>query len=116
MSYWKDMGLLRKDTEQTFEKAFLLVREQNAIKRVPFKYRTIDEERVVDADSVMPMTYDKRTKGIFVWAYWLPFVSGAKVDFGDIQMTVSSSTEVKDREKALSDGKGIIGLNVYFGE
>ena len=115
MGYWNDMGLLRKDDQQTFEKAYLLVRQNNSITRVPFRYKTIDES-VADTNSVMPMSYDKRTKGIFVWAYWLPFVNGAKVDFGDTIMTVSSSQNVVDCEKALSDGKGIIGMNVYFGE
>lgn len=115
MSYWKKMGLLRKDEEQTFEKAFLLVRENNQITRVPFKYKTINES-VADTDSIMPMSYDKRTKGIFAWAYWLPFTSGARVDFGDITMTVSNTQNVVDSEKAQSDGKGIVGINVYFGE
>ena len=116
MSYWGDLGLLRKDEQQVFEKAVLLVRADNNIKEVPFKYRTISEDRVSDEMSVMPMTFDKRTKGIFVPAYWLPFCNGARVDFGDITMIVTSTQNVVDSEKALSDGKGIIGVNVYFGE
>ena len=116
MSYWNEMGLLRNDNNKCFEKAYLLTRMQDRIKKIVFKYETIADDVVVDTDSSMPMAYDKRTKGIFVPSYWLPFVNGARVEFSDgTTMTISSITKVIDKDKAERDGKGIIGLNIYFG-
>lgn len=116
MGYWRDLGLLRKDDQQAFEQATLLVRGTDEIKRINFKYKTISDDRNIDTNSIMPMSFDKRTKGIFCPSYWLPFCNGARVDFGDITMTISSTTNVIDSERALSDGKGIVGINIYFGE
>ena len=114
MGYWKD--ILRKDDKHCFEEAFLDVRDIKGIKQVPFKYSTITDDAIVNTESALPMTYNKRTKAIFVSDYTLPFVNGARVTFKDkTSMVVSSIIKVIDEQKALSDGKGIIGLNVYLG-
>lgn len=115
MGYWEKLGLLRKDDNNCFEKAFLEVRNFD-IEKVPFRFKTISDDVLTDTESVMPMTYDKRTKGIFVPDYRLPFVNGARVIFLDgTTMVVSSIVKVVDDAKAQADGIGTIGLNVYFG-
>lgn len=114
MGYWKN--ILRKDDRHCFQDAFLEVRTARGIKKEPFKYSTINDDALVDTDSAIPMSYDKRTKAIFVSDYWLPFVNGARITFKDnTSMVVSSIIKVVDEQKALSDGQGVIGLNIYLG-
>lgn len=116
MGYWKSLDLLRNDNRNCFQRAFLEVRTKDGMKKMPFTYTTISDDTLTDTESAMPMNFDKRTKGIFVTKYWLPFVSNARIQFKDgSTMTVTSTTKVVDEQKALTDGEGIIGLNVYLG-
>lgn len=116
MSYWDKFNLLRKDEQQCFEEAFLEVRTAEENKKIPFKYSTITDDVLVNTDSAIPMSYDKRTKAIFVTQHWLPFVNGARIVFKDKStMFISSVTKVIDKQKALTDGEGVIGLNLYLG-
>ena len=116
MSYWNKLGLLRGDNNNCFLRAFLQVRTDEDIEEVEFKYKVISDNTLTDTASIMPMTYDKRTKGIFVYDYRLPFVNGARVRFLDgTTMTISSIVEVVDEFKAQNNGMGVIGLNVYLG-
>lgn len=116
MGYWERLGFIRKDKMKCFEYAELEVRSKETIKLFKFRFKTIAEDRVDNVESSLAITYDKRIKGIFVFDYKLPFVSGARVKFNDnTTMTVTNVVKVIDEDKAESDGKGIIGLNVYFG-
>lgn len=114
MGYWKD--ILSKDDKHCFQEAFLEVRDNKGIKKLPFKYSTINDDTIVNTESALPMTYDKRTKAIYVRNTHLPFINGARVVFKDnTSMVVSSIIKVIDEQKALSDGEGVIGLNIYLG-
>lgn len=116
MSYWKGLGLIRKDKRNAFQKAYLYVRTSDDIEKLPFTFCTIQDDSLSMVESTMPIDYDKRTKGIFTYNYTLPFVNGARVEFLDgTTMYVSSIISVVDEEKAQADGKGIVGLNIYFG-
>lgn len=114
MGYWNKF--LRKDKKNCFQDATLLVRVYEDIKEIPFKFSSVNDDVLLDAESSIPMTYDKRTKAIFVYDYKLPFVNGARIRFADNStMTISSIVKVVDEKKAFSDGEGIIGLNIYLG-
>lgn len=116
MSYWNSLGLLRKDRRKCFQRAFLLVRANGEIKKYPFKFSTINDDAITDAESAIPMNYDKRTKAIFTPNINLNFVNGGRVEFLDgTTMTISAVIKQIDEQKALSDGEGVIGLNIYFG-
>lgn len=116
MSYWNELGLLRNDNKNCFQRAFLLVREKDGIKKMPFKYSTLNDDAVTDTESVIPMNYDKRTKAIYTPSYNLPFVNGGRVEFKDgSTMTISAVIKQVDEQKAITDGEGLIGLNIYLG-
>ena len=116
MSYWRSLGLIRKDKRNCFQTGFLLVRANGEIKKLPFKFSIISDSVLSNETSVLPMEYDKKVKQIFTPAYQLPFVNNARIEFTDgHSMVISSITEVVDEEKAQSDGKGLVGLNIYLG-
>ena len=117
MGFWNDLGLLRKDNNKCFQKAFLITRDKtHAEKRIPIKFSVVSETNVADTLSAMPMTYDKKTRTIFVYQYNLPFVTGARIEFMDKStMTITSIDEVIDEDKAERDGRGLIGFNLYLG-
>lgn len=116
MSYWKSLGLIRKDQRNCFQTGFLLVRANGEVKKHPFKFSIVSNTVISSETSVVPMQYDKTIKTIFTPAFHLPFVNGARIEFTDgHSAVVSNITEVIDEEKAQSDGNGLIGLNLYLG-
>lgn len=116
MSFWRSLGLIRKDQRNCFQTGFLLVRANGEIKKRPFKFSIVSDTIISKEMSVMPMEYDKKVKQIFTPAVDLPFANGGRIEFTDgHSMVISSVTEVIDEEKAQSDGKGLIGLNINLG-
>ena len=116
MGYWDKLGLLRNDNQNCFEDGILEIRTTDGIGEIHFRYKTINDDALIDTESAIPMTYDKRTKAIFTNQHNLPFVNGARIKFKDnTTMVISSVIKVVDEQKALSDGQGVIGLNIYLG-
>lgn len=116
MSYWENMGLLRKDNTKCYQIGFLYVRGKHGENRLTFNFRDVATETISNAESIANFTYDKKTKTIFTPNTNLPFVNNARIGFMDgSTMVISSISQVIDENKAQFDKKGIIGLNLYLG-
>ena len=75
---------------------------------------TIELIRTVRNNTGVPIAIMYDTKGPEFRT--LNFVNGGRVEFLDgTTMTISAVIKQIDEQKALSDGEGVIGLNIYFG-
>ena len=116
MSFWKTTGILNNnaDNHRCYEKAYLIEKSQDKLLLKPFPFETITNEAYTETTGIIG-EYVARSKTIYTPFYFLGFCKGARVKFIDGQeLVVKDVIEVQDNKKALSDGKGLIGLNIVF--
>lgn len=116
MSFWKTTGILNNNANdnECYEKAYLLEKADGAILQKAFKFKTIADEVYQEASGITGQ-YTSRSKTIYTPFYWLGFCRGARVKFVDGQeLVVKDISEVIDSKKAMSDGKGLKGLEITF--
>lgn len=116
MGFWKETGILANgiNNHKCYEKAELLVKADGEILPKLFKFETISNEVYQETSSIIG-EHITRSKTIYTPYIWLDFQRGARVRFADKQeLIIKDIIEVQDNKKAISDGKGLIGLNIVF--
>ena len=116
MGFWKETGILNNNAsdEECYERGYLLVKAEGAILEKPFKFKTVSNEMYQETAGFFCF-YTTRSKTIYTPFYWLNFCRGARVKFVDGQeLVIKDIIEVQDAKKAMSDGKGLKGLQIVF--
>lgn len=115
MSYWNDIGLLKRDNNRKcYEKAYLLEKAEGGILEKAFDFETVSEETYQEVSGITGQ-YTNRTKTIYTPFYWMNFCRGARVKFADgKELVIKDISEVIDSQKVLADGKGLKGLEITF--
>ena len=116
MGFWKETGILNNNAsdEECYERGYLLVKAEGAILEKPFKFKTVSNEMYQETAGFVGQ-YTTRSKTIYTPFYWLNFCRGARVKFVDGQeLVIKDIIEVQDAKKAMSDGKGLKGLQIVF--
>lgn len=116
MDIWKDLGISSNNSNEhkCFEKAKLLVMSASGIIEKEFPFETINDDTYVGTDSMMPMEYITHSTAKYTPFHWLDWTKGARVRFDSGEMVLKDFAFVRNKDKALSDNNGIVGVNLYF--